>query len=198
MTSILAVDLAAKLSAAIQRGLSGQVVDQFDSRNKTPLDFCKQVAQAATDCDIVVVEDVPYGISSQFMIKPVLRLQGALVTYLTAYNALDRALFMSPSTWMKEFPGVQHAPRGMTKAAGDKHRIEVAAHFAKEAGYEPPDLVSEYVDSLEPGKKVLKKNTNVLEKSMTDYVSAFLMSEYSRAFSFTELLALPGVSPATL
>ena len=100
---------------------------------------------------------------------------------------------------MKDFPGTQQAiTKGLSKAAADKERIETARIHAERLGYTPPDLVSEYVASLPTGTRVLKKNTAILEKSMTDYVSAFLMSEFSRPFSFEDLAARPGVSIATL
>lgn len=198
MTVILSVDLAAKLSAVVKRGHGGEVLAQFDSRNKNPLAFCAEVAKAAVDSDLVIVEDVPYGVSSQAMVKPVLRLQGALIAFLSAHEAASKTLFMSPSVWMAEFPGVQHAPRGLNKSAADKYRIEQAALHAKDAGYEPPDLVAEYVSSLPEGARVLKKNTNILEKNMTDYVSAFLMSEFTRMKTMAELLDYKSVSPLSI
>lgn len=200
MTILLAVDLAAKLSAAVQRGAGGEVTLQFDSRGKSPLAFCKEIAQASRSSDIVVVEDVPYGISSQMMIKPVLRLQGALISYLIALGAFESTIFMVPSVWMKDFPGTQHATtKGLSKSASDQERIDTARFHAERLGYTPPDLVADWEHhcSVE-GRKALKKDTNVLTKSMTDYVSAFLMSEYARRFSYDELIAMPGVSPASL
>lgn len=200
MTVLLSVDLAAKFSAVIQRGAGGEVTHQFDSRNKSALAFCKEIAEASVSSDIVVVEDVPYGVSNQSMVKPVLRLQGALCAYLTARGTLDRTLFMGPSTWMKDFPGTQHATtKGLSKSASDQERIDTARFHAERLGYSPPDLVADWEQHCAvEGKKVLKKDTNPLTKSMTDYVSAFLMSEYSRPFTFAELLAMPGVSLATL
>lgn len=198
MGTILSVDLAAKLSAVVQRGPSGEVLAQFDSRDKPALTFCAEVARIASESDLTVVEDVPYGVSSQAMVKPVLRLQGALIGYLIALKAAERTVFMSPSVWMKEFPGTMHAPRGLNKSAADKYRIEQAAEHARVAGYEPPDLVAAYVDSLPEGTRILKKNTNVLEKNMTDYISAFLMSEFSMPYSYDQLIDMKGVSPVSL
>ena len=197
MTTILSVDLAAKLSAVIQRGPGGEVLAQFDSRNKKASVFCKELAKLAAESDLTVVEDVPYGIKQQSMIKPVLRLQGGLLLYLDVLGAVEKTIFMSPSEWMKPYPGIMYAPKDLTKAAGDKYRIDQAAHYAREAGYTPPDLVAEYLATLPEGKKPLKKDTNVLEKSMTDYVSAFLMSEFCRTRTKEDLLRLGGVSQAT-
>lgn len=158
-----------------------------------------KVVQSAMDSDIIVIEDVPYGITSQAMVKPVIRLQGFLIGRLIEMQCAERTVFMSPSVWMKDYPGVQHSStKGLSKAAADKERIETAASHAERAGYVPPDLVAAYVSSLPEGAKVLKKNTNILEKSMTDYVSAWLMSEYARTRTLEELLALPGCSAATL
>ena len=199
MTVLLSVDLAAKLSAVVQRGAGGEVLHQFDSRNKSALAFCKEVAEAATHSDIVVVEDVPYGVSSQAMVKPVLRLQGALIAYCIARGVADRLVFMSPSVWMKDYPGVQLAPKGYSKAAADAYRIEQARMYAEQLGYTPPDLVADWEQHCAVvGKKVLKKDTNVLAKSMTDYVSAWLMSEFARPLTRDEMLAIPGVSTASL
>lgn len=199
MSLILSVDLAAKLSAVILRGAGGGVTAQFDSRDKPPLRFLREIAYAADEADIVVVEDVPYGISNQMMIKPVLRLQGALLSYLSVTQSVSKTLFMGPSVWMKDYPGIQVATtKGLTKSASDKERIETARIHAERLGYTPPDLVSEYVSGLPEGKKVLKKNTNVLEKSMTDYISAFLMAEFCSRFTFEELSGMPGVSTASL
>lgn len=200
MTTVLSVDLAAQFSAAVLRGPGGEVSHQFDSRDKLALTFCREISADAALADIIVVEDVPYGISNQNMIKPALRLQGALCAYLTARNALDRTVFMSPNVWMKDFPGVSHSTtKGLSKAASDQERIDTAAFHALQAGYTPPDLVGAWeAECREVGRKILKKDTNPLAKSMTDYVSAWLMSEFTRRFTLTELRVMPGVQRATL
>ena len=188
MTVLLSVDLAAKFSAVVLRGAGGGVTAQFDSRDKRPLQFLREIADMALvyEVDMIVVEDVPYGISNQSMIKPVLRLQGALCAYLTAMRCLDRTWFVSPSLWMKDFSGVQLVPKGYTKAAADTYRIEQARMYPERGGYSPPDLVSEYEKNCQGlGKKILKKDTNPLAKSMTDYVSAWLMSEWALGHDFT-------------
>lgn len=195
---ILAVDLAARLSAAVQRRSDGGVQRQFDSRDKSPVAFCAEIARAARSSDVIVIEDVPYGVANQHMIKPVLRLQGVLIAALIVHSAAERTVFMSPSVWMKEWPGILYAPKGMTKDAGDAYRIDQAEHYAREAGYTPPDLVAEYIAALPDGTKVLKKHTKPLEKSRTDYVSAYLISEFARRYTREELLAMPGVQDATL
>lgn len=193
---IQTVDLASRFSACIIRSRDGEVHGQFDSRGKSPFEFAAECARWARkpEVELVVIEDVPYGISSQAMVKPVLKYQGVFIAVL--HPVLEKVYFCVPSTWMKVFPGVQRAPKGLTKAASDQYRIEQALQHAAELGYHPPNLVQEYIDSLPEGTKVLKKHTAPLEKSMTDYVSAFLMNEFARRFSKEDFAALQGVSPA--
>jgi hypothetical protein len=194
---IQVVDLASKQSAVLLRDRgTGEVHDQFDSIGLSSFDLARRVGVNARrkDVELTVIEDVPYGISSQAQVKPVLRLQGIFIAVL--HPALDRTLFLDPSRWMSMFPGVQRAPKGLTKTEADKARIEAARLHALERGYEPPNLVQRYIDSLPAGTKVLKKHTAPLEKSMTDYVSAFLMSEFIRSMSEEDFRALQGVSPA--
>lgn len=175
----LTVDLASKFSAAVLADDSGQVRWEADSAGLSAKEWVEKiaelVAQIAPRHDIkILVEDVPYGISNQAMVKPVLRLQGMLI------HALGNVEFhfINPSTWQKEYPGVGRAPKGMTKTEGDKYRIAKAAEYALELGYEAPNLVQRYIDTLPEGTKVLKKNTAPLEKGMTDYVDAYLMADW--------------------
>ena len=193
---IQTVDLAARFSACMIRTRDGEVHSQFDSRGKTPFEFAAECARWARkpEVELVVIEDVPYGISSQAMVKPVLKYQGIFLAVM--HPVLDKVLFCVPSTWMKAFPGTQRAPKGLSKSESDKYRIEQARQHAEELGYQPPDLVQEYISSLPEGTKVLKKHTDPLEKSMTDYVSAFLMNEFVRRHTAEEFRALQGVSPA--
>ncbi len=193
---IQTVDLAARFSACIVRDRDGEVHHQFDSRNKSHFEFASEVGRWARnpEVELVVIEDVPYGISSQAMVKPVLKYQGVLIAVL--HPVLDKVMFLAPATWMRAFPGVQRAPKGLSKLEADKYRIEQARLYAADLGYQPPDLVQEYIDTLPEGTRVLRKHTNPLEKSMTDYVSAFLMNEFTSRFTKEDFSALQGVSPA--
>lgn len=194
---ILTVDLAARFSAAMLRDREGgEIHHQFDSLDKSHFDFAAEVAQVGRrdDVSLIVFEDVPYGISSQAMVKPVLKYQGIMMAVL--HPVLDRVTFLAPATWMKMFPGVQRAPKGLTKTQADASRIAAAAEHAQRLGYTPPDLVQAYIDAQPEGTKILKKNTNKYEKAATDYVSAFLMSEYVRSISEEDFRNTQGVSPA--
>lgn len=175
----LTVDLASKFSAAVLRDDTSQVRWQGDSGGISPKAWVNTIAEVAHRLEAqghevhILVEDVPYGVSSQAMTKPVTRLQGMLMM------ALDRDFyFINPSTWMKDYEGVSRAPKGMTKAESLVYRDAKALEHAQRLGYNPPDLVQSYVNSLPEGTKVLKKNTNPLVKSMTDYVMAFLINDW--------------------
>lgn len=193
---VLTVDLASKFSASCVRDGSG-VLREFDSSGKTAFQFALELAKAAEEFqpDLILIEDVPYGISSQAMVKPVLRLQGILL--LALHRFMDKILFVNPSTWQKEYPGVARAPKGLSKAQAEAYRIEAARAAAAERGYTPPDLVAAYVASLPEGTKVLKKHTNPLVKQMTDYVDAFLMSDWAYNLGSFEAVARQpsGVQP---
>lgn len=175
---IQTVDLASKFSATMVRDRAGKIHSQFDSSGKSSIEFSIMVAADADrfDVELTVIEDVPYGISSQAMTKPVTRLQGVLIRDLA--HRLDRVVFLNPSTWQKRFPGVSRGvSKNKTEAA--KEKIEAARAHAERLGYAPPDLVAAYVAQCEAdGVKVLKKHTNPLEKSMTDYTDAFLMTDW--------------------
>ena len=193
---ILTVDLASKMSAACvmgdsasnRSGENGKVYSEFDSYGKTAFQFARELKVAADtwEVDLIVLEDVPYGISSQAMVKPVLRLQGVLILALSQH--LDKILFLNPSSWQKYYPGVA---RGEAKA-----RVEAARQAALSLGYSPPDKVQEYIDSLPEGSKVLKKNTNPLEKVMTDYIDAFLMARW--VLSVDDIRNISGVQPVSI
>lgn len=196
---ITAIDLASRFSAVnIRIESDGANVDyqEFDSRDKSAIQFCGEVAEesAYTRRDLehwVVAEDVPYGVSGQGQIKNILRLQGILINELSAFGLLDKTVFVNPSTWQRSYPGVSRGP-----AAG---RIEAARVAALALGYEPPDLVNRYILNLPAGTKVLKKNTNPLAKNMTDYIDSRLMVEWASKFnSFEELTSVSGVQPVYL
>ncbi len=207
------VDLAARFSAVVLREEGGEVRAQYDSRDKSAFAFAAEIAlnpnltnirlRASTaldpECSVTLVEDVPYGISSQAMVKPVLRLQGILM--MASWKTIDQLYFVAPTTWMPKFPGVQSVPaaigKGMTKTQKDQWRIDKAAEYARGLGYTPPDLVQAYIDA-NPGAKILKKHTGPLEKSMTDYVSAFLMSEALSAYNDQDLPSIQGIQVAQI
>jgi len=191
----LSVDLASKFSAAVLRDEDGQVRWQGDSAGRSPVEWVNTLFEVCNRLRghtlHILVEDVPYGVSSQAMTKPVTRLQGMLMLALQDFSFY----FVNPSTWMKDYEGVARAPKGLSKAESLLYRDAKALEHAAQLGYNPPDLVQQYIDSLPEGTKVLKKNTNPLEKSMTDYVMAFLINDWLVRHQ-DEYTTLTGVQPA--
>lgn len=196
-----AVDLASRFSAVVLRDEGGEVVDQWDSRGMSAFSFAAKIARISLDpeCEYTVCEDVPHGVKSLFMTKPVTRLQGCIM--MASWKTIDRLYFMQPATWMQQFPGVQRVPadvgKGMTKAQKDKWRIAKAEEHARALGYEAPDLLAQWIAD-NPGVKPLKKNTGDLDKSRSDYVSAWLMSEFLRAYHEQDLAGITGIEVANI
>lgn len=193
MPTHLTVDLASKFSALCVQDERGQVLHQADSRGKTASDFADEIAITAERFDVwlILIEDVPYGISSQAMVKPVLRLQGIIIKALIDKNLLGLALFINPSSWQKTYEGVSRGKQ--------PEREEAARLAALSFGYSPPDLIGQYTATLPEGAKVLKKNTNPLAKTMTDYIDAYLMGRFVlRQGQFGDLAKLSGVQPPSI
>jgi hypothetical protein len=193
------VDLAALFSATVLREEGGGVRAQYDSRDQSAFAFAARIARTALDpeCEATFIEDVPKNPRyTQVMTKPVFKLQGIIMAF--GNQSLDRVFMVNPSTWMTKFPGVQRVPADiaarMTTTQKDRWREAKAAEYARELGYEAPDLISDW-QAKNPTLKPLKKYTNVLDKNRTDYVSAFLMSEYLRDFQLSEF-PFQGVEPA--
>lgn len=191
---IQTVDLASKFSAGILRDRGGQVLGQFDSRDMTPFQFAALIGRNAREAEFTLVEGLPYRIERQAMILPPARFQGLIM--MCCHKSLDDLRFIDPARWMRGFDGVYSLPKeeakGMTKLEIQRKREANMLQHAKNHGYEPPDLVQEYIDA-NPGKKILKKDTNPLAKNMTDYVAAFLISQFAISHTKEELFALQGV-----
>lgn len=183
------VDLAYLQSAIICRDEVGQIVHQSDSLNRTHFNFAAEIARTALDpeCEATFFEDVPHGIKSLYQVKPVLKFQGAII--LACHKTLDTLFSVNPATWMNNFPGVQRVPkeiaRGMTKTQTDKWRIAKAEEYAANLGYMAPDLEAKWIEE-HPDLKPLQKYLSPLRKSKTDYVSAFLMSEFLSAYNLQD------------
>lgn len=194
---ILTVDLASKFSAAMVSDNAGEVHREWDSRGMTHFQFARTLADAFRDFNIVIalIEDLPYGISSQAMTKPVTRFQGAIMLALEDY--LDRVYFVNPSTWQSAYEGVARLPKGMklSKTEAAKFRINAASVHAEKRGYLPPNLVQTFIDAQPEGTRILKKHTDPLVKNMTDYVDAFLMGDWVRHHA-GDVTTLSGVQPA--
>ena len=187
MTNYVTVDLASKQSAWAATDHEGTLFEEGNSLGLTTRQTLTAIGQLCERYDpkILLVEDLPYGISSQAMTKPVTRLQGMLMLQIYALTDWEGEFyFINPTSWQKFYPGVSRGPAD--------ERIEAARIHAKRLGYEAPNLVQAYLDGLPEGKKPLKKHTAPLAKTMTDHVDAYLMSDYIRMHD-GEIAGLSGV-----
>ena len=165
----LALDFAAKFTAGIVMDRAGDVKYQFDSFGKSTFEFCEEVADIAAqyEVDLVIVEDVPFGISRQSMIKPVLRSQGILMKELGDVDKLDVTRFLSPAEWQCHFEGVwKGGPEGARAAA-------------ERLGYTAPVLLEAYEDLIPAKGPERAKVRAQLRKASTDYDDAFLIGRWS-------------------
>lgn len=165
----LTLDFAAKFTAGIVMDRAGDVKYQFDSFGKSTFDFCEEVADVAAQYEVslIIVEDVPYGISRQAMVKPVLRSQGILMKELGDIDKLDATRFLSPSVWQHHFEGVwKGGPKGARAAA-------------EALGYTAPVLLEVYEDLIPAKGPERTKMRTQLRKASTDYDDAFLIGRWS-------------------
>jgi hypothetical protein len=190
-------DLAATFSAFQIRDGS-QVLVEWDTRGETPFGTAKKIRRMADEyaVDLILLETVPQRV--KFHIDRIFRLQGIIFAYLHPYFEGDRIFLVFPQTWQKHYPGVGSIPKGVDvpKAHRDAWRAEEARKHALARGYAPPDLVEQYIASLPEGARVLKKHTDPLAKSMTDYVDAFLIGDWLYSIgTVDELRRTTGVQP---
>lgn len=187
---ILSVDLASRFSAVVVMSRDLKVHTEFDSWGKTVFEFVDEVVDTATDYDVefIILEDVPFGISSQAQVKSPFRLQGMLMKALGQEELLERTVFLSPSTWQRHFPGVW-------KGGAEGARVAASA-----LGYTAPDMLSIHSDEVPPtgqGPEVAKMRSKIraqLKKASTDYVDAFLIGAWASGYeSLEELVSAKGV-----
>lgn len=183
---ILGVDLAARFSAGIVLGRDREVHLQFDSWGRDHCGTALLIAECARAMqpDLIVIEDVPYGLSKQFMVKPVLRLQGQVIQELMRSALLDRTVFVAPATWQRA--------QGVWKV-----KPADTADAARVKGYEPPDLRAVHAHEIPAKGPERTKILSSLRKSTTDYVDAFLIADWAADHTLDDLLNMQGVQPIT-
>lgn len=164
--TILAVDLAARHSAACLMGEDYTVIEQFDSWVNDESTFIHKIAMHWFYTDkqspeAMIVEDLPHGLNYTKLVKKVLRLQGRLVQAMNFYttDGAEKIVFAAPIAWRSHFTGME---RGTGAAAV----FPVSAGF----GYQPPDL-SEQTKGR--GGKTLAT------KIASDYCSAYLIARWA-------------------
>lgn len=189
LRKVLTVDLASRFSAVCVMDELGIVREQFDSWGKTSFAFLSEIVNCALlhNVDSVIIEDVPYGLSKQFMIKPVLRLQGAVMLALDLAGLLEQTVFLNPSTWQRTFEGVYKG-----KEAG---ALAAASLF----GYSPPDMLLIHDSEIPAHGKDRARVRAQLKKASTDYVDAFLIAKFTLTFSgVPEMLGKPGMQAPSI
>lgn len=198
---LIGVDLASRFSAVVVRDARGEVVSQFDSSEMAPFEFVTLVGAWARN-GLTLIEDLPYGISGQAQTKSVTRLQGFIIHEVFdkgGSRSLDDVLFVSPSTWMKHYGGFRLPRKGPSKAERERMRLMEMRETAEKFGYYPPGLAADYVvECRENDIKPKAVTVNALLKSETDYVAAFLITEWARQLGESVIRAESGVQPVLI
>lgn len=161
--SVLAVDLAAKYSAAVLLDLDGAVLWQDDSWGLTERAFLRQITDRYRIArpQVLVVEDLPHRLSFAALVKQVCRLQGRIVERMDQLGARDQVLFVPPAEWRNTYPELRK------KNLGAQAVVDVAAQL----GYTPPDMTARAAG--EKGGKATARKVG------TDYCSAFLIGRWA-------------------
>lgn len=162
--TVLAVDLAAKFSAACLMDDAYQVITQFDSWGMTESQFVYQLYETfqyeKPYAEIMILEDLPHGLRYSTLIKTVCRLQGRIFHHFEREaNSGDDILFLSPAEWRRTFDG-------MKRGTGPDVVVPVAAGL----GYTPPDLSE---------RAKVKGGKAIARKVATDYCSAYLIARWA-------------------
>lgn len=159
---IIAVDLAAKYSAAVLLTGQGRVEAQFDSVEVDEDDFLINVVSAYTFsfADQLIVEDLPHGVGYRGLVKRVCQIQGRLADKMARRGQLGQLLFVAPETWRRHYPPLRK------RGAGQDAVLPIAA----ELGYTPPDL--SHLHGPRGG-------TALADKVRTDYADAYLIGRWA-------------------
>lgn len=166
--SVVAVDLAAKYSAACLLDELGQPAKEWDSWQKSENDFIGMLAymwyHAATYAEepqVMVVEDLPHRLPFASLVKRVCRIQGRIIDRAQQSGWLGKVLFVPPAVWRKAY-------KGLERGTGPDAVVPVAEAL----GYSPPDLSARIQRA---GDKATAK------KVATDYCAAFLIGQWARS-----------------
>lgn len=166
--TILAVDLAAKYSAACLMRDDYTVISQFDSWLASEDDFIHRLCSPWAPTrppvfapDVMIVEDLPHGLNYSALVKTVCRLQGRIAQKMndSTDGDITDVLFVAPATWRAHYEGMQ-------RGTGPDVVVPVAARY----GYTPPDFTER---SKGNGGKTRAK------KVATDYCAAYLIGRWA-------------------
>jgi hypothetical protein len=162
--TVLAVDLAAKLSAACLMDDDHKVIDQFDSWQISEERFIGKLElkfHTWTPPELMVIEDLPHGLGYTKLTKAVCRLQGRIYECMRHYNPDRTILFVAPATWRAHYA---EAKRG----TGPGIVVPIAEQF----GYRPP-----WTSLMERAKG--HGGRSRAGKVSTDYCSAYLIGRWA-------------------
>jgi hypothetical protein len=160
---ILAVDLAAKFSAACLMNAHGSVTTEWHSWGTSEASWVNSLVANSKFADVMLIEDLPFSLSISKTVRDVYRLQGRIIESMEEHMFHTRKMvFIPPKLWQDYFK-----PDGMK--SGDK---KAAKRIAEEKyGYISPELLHKGLHGVD--------RTHA-RKSMEDHVDAFLIARYMK------------------
>lgn len=183
MPAIVAVDLAAKYSAAcLLDGKHPLPTWETDSWGATEHEFLTAITgfwSPYDGVDALIVEDLPHRLAFANLVKRVCRMQGRIAERMQQAGALDKLWYVQPAVWRKHF-------KGLERGTGPDAVLDVA----KEIGYAPPDLSARCTKA---GDKAIARKVG------TDYAAAFLIGVWAQDMYFKHgtFDAIPGLDSYT-
>ncbi len=174
---LVAVDLAAKYSAAIEMDSDGKVLNQVDSWGLTESEFLYEVTKPwyyGNRPDLLVVEDLPHGVPFMINTKTVCRMQGRIFDRLWGLDAWRSLVFVAPAAWRKHWE--------LKNGTGPDAVVRVAGLN----GYTAPDLSHRVIG---------KGDKAIARKVATDYCAAYLIAGWFQDMvEITGSTTFPGTS----
>lgn len=160
---ILAVDLAARYSAAVLMDDTAAVVWQADSWYKTETEFVANLTFPWTGLRIppeaMIVEDLPHRLPFAALVKHVCRIQGRIIERMARLGVDQDVMFVPPAEWRKAYDG-------LGRGTGPDAVVGVAGRL----GYQPPDLTP---------RCIARGDKAIARKVATDYCAAFLIARWA-------------------
>lgn len=172
MPSIVAVDLAARYSAAMKINYTTtpyppeqRIAASWDSWKVSEMEFvhsiCSPFASGSLVPEVMLIEDLPHGLKFAALVKRVCRIQGRIVELMEQYGQRDKILFVPPALWQRYY-----------KRVADEKWPDAVVPVADRHLYRAPNLVEE-------GMKAAERT--IAKKVMTDYCAAYLIGFWGLA-----------------
>ncbi len=163
---IVAVDLAARYSAACLLSTGNDVLSQWDSWQVTEKDFVASLVRPFRHEDpplVMAVEDLPQTSPWTGVVKKVCRIQGRIIESMDRLGLVHLLLFVPPSVWRR------HYGAGLKRGTGPAAVVPVAAAHH----YQPPELT---------GRCTQRGDKATARKVATDYCAAYLIGAWAVDF----------------